>query len=150
MDAAPAMPAWQQTNDNGFGTTSADEISALAAFGNYLYAGTSNPTDGARIFRSVNGTTWTPVTEPGFGIAHDIAPPAILDMFVFGGRLYASTGRGDGPAQIWRTLDGLNWAPMVITGFSDPDTVDVTAMAEFNGMIYAGAANLITGAQIWR
>ena len=148
--AATAMPAWQQTNANGFGTTNADEVSALAAFGSDLYAGTSNPTDGARIFRSADGATWTPVTEPGFGIAHDIAPPAILDMFVFGGRLYASTGRGDGPAQIWRTLDGVNWAPMVITGFSDPDTVDVTAMAEFNGMIYAGAANLITGAQIWR
>lgn len=143
-------PVWQQANSSGFGNPSIYEISALAIFNDYLYAGTSNAIDGAQIFRSPDGTTWSPVTQPGFGIAHDIAPPAILDLTVFNGRLYASTGRGDGPAQIWRTLDGLNWAPMVITGFSDPDTVDITVLVEYNGLLVAAATNLLSGAQIWR
>jgi hypothetical protein len=47
-------------------------------------------------------------------------------------------------------MDGVTWAPMVIAGFGNPDTVDITALAEYNGAIYAGARNLITGAQIWR
>ncbi len=137
-------------NSNGFGDQQTGEVSALEAFNGYLYAGTANATAGARIFRSPDGVTWTPVTEPGFGIAHDIAPPAILDLTVFNGRLYASTGRGDGPGQIWRTLDGVHWAPMVITGFSNPDTVDISVLAVYNGVLYAGAKNLLTGAQIWR
>ena len=150
QELAKEVPGWQQVNSNGFGVQQAGEVSAVQVFNGYLYAGTSNATDGARIFRSQDGVTWTPVTQPGFGISHDTAPPAILDLMVFNGRLYAGTGRGDGPGQIWRTLDGVNWAPMVIHGFGDPDTVDVTALAVFNGYIYAGAKNLISGAQIWR
>jgi uncharacterized repeat protein (TIGR01451 family) len=147
---AQEIPGWQQVNSNGFGVQQTGEVSALDAFNGYLYAGTHNATDGAQIFCSPDGVTWAPVIQPGFGISHDIAPPAILDLTVFNGRLYASTGRGDGPGQIWRTLNGVAWAPMVITGFSNPDTVDVTALAEYNGLLYAGATNLITGAQIWR
>lgn len=150
------LPGWQQVNSNGFGDQQTGEVSALEAFNGYLYAGTHHPIDplllydGAQIFRSPDGVTWTPVTQPGFGIAHDYKPPAILDLMVFNGYLYASTGQGDGPAQIWRSLDGIIWAPMTITGFSDPDTVDITAFAEYGGWIYAGATNLISGAQIWR
>jgi len=44
----------------------------------------------------------------------------------------------------------VNWAPMVIHGFSDPDTVDITVLTEYNGLLYAGATNLISGAQVWR
>ncbi len=150
------VPAWEQVNSNGFGDPQTSEVAALGAFNGYLYAGAHNPVDpeplfdGAQIFRAQDGMTWTAVTQPGFGIAHDIAPPAILDLTVFNGRLYASTGRGDGPGQIWRTLNGVTWAPMVIHGFNNPDTRDVGALAEYGGMIYAGASNLVSGAQIWR
>ena len=150
QELAQGAPGWQQVNSNGFGDRQTGEVSAVEAFNGQLYAGISNAIGGARIFRSPDGTTWTPVTQPGFGISHDIMPPSILDLTVFGGRLYASTGRGDGPGQIWRALDGVNWAPMVIHGFGDPDTVDITALVVFNDAIYAGAHSLISGAQIWR
>jgi hypothetical protein len=39
---------------------------------------------------------------------------------------------------------------MVIHGYNDPDTVDITSLAEYSGWIYAGATNLVSGAQIWR
>lgn len=144
-----AIPAWQQVNSNGFGDAQNDEVSALAVFNGYLYAGTSNATDGALIYRSPDGLIWNAVIEPGFGIPHDTAPPAILDLEVFNGQLYASTGRGDGPGHIWRTVNGVNWAPVVNAGFGDPDTVDISPLIEYNGMLYAGAKNLINGAQIW-
>jgi hypothetical protein len=117
QELASLAPYWQQVNTNGFGDPHTGEVSALGAFNGYLYAGTSNPTDGAQIFRSQDGVTWTSVTQPGFGISHDIRPPSILDLTVFNERLYATTGRGDDPGQIWRTLNGVNWAPMVIHGF---------------------------------
>ncbi|MBW7886016.1 MAG: hypothetical protein H3C34_25980 [Caldilineaceae bacterium] len=141
---------WQQVNSNGFGDPQTGEVSALAAFNGYLYAGTDNRTDGAQILRSTDGMTWTAVTDPGFGIPHDTAPHAILDLEVFNQRLYASTGRSQNAGQIWRSLNGKNWAPMVIAGFADPDTVDITTLAVYNGQIYAGATNRIDGAQIWR
>jgi len=148
-DAYGAPAGWQQVNSNGFGDPDAEEVSAVAAFAGSLYAGTSNPTDGARIFRAADGLTWTAVTEPGFGSAHDTAAPAILDLTVFNSRLYASTGRGNA-AQIWRTVNGTNWARVVNAGFGDPDIVAISVLAEYNGMIYAGATHAVTGAQIWR
>ena len=67
-------------------------MSALEAFNGHLYAGTANPTAGARIFRSQDGTTWDPVSQPGFGIGTDTRPLAIMDLAVFNQKLYASTG----------------------------------------------------------
>ncbi|MEW5960987.1 MAG: hypothetical protein AB1801_24945, partial [Chloroflexota bacterium] len=52
-------------------------------------------------------------------------------------------------SQIWRTLNGVIWAPMDVTGFSDPDNVDVTVLAEYGGKLYAGVTNQVSGAQIW-
>jgi len=148
LEIAQPVPDWQQVNSNGFGDPQAGEVSALEAFNGYLYAGTSNPTSGARIFRSPDGTTWTPVTDPGFGNPHDTIPPAILDMMVFKGYIYASTGRGNA-SQVWRSFNGVIWAPMNVTGFGDPENVDLTALAEFGGRLYAGVTNQGGGAQIW-
>jgi len=145
-----AGPCWQQVNSNGFGDPLAGEVSALEAFNGYLYAGIHSDANDARIYRSSDGVAWTPVIEPGFGISHDIAPRAILDFIVFNNRLYTSTGRGGNPGQIYRTLDGVNWAPMVIYGFNDQDNVDITTLAAYDGMIYAGVTNSVTGVQIWR
>lgn len=147
--AVVGISGWQQVNVNGFGDTFADEVSAVADFNGYLYAGTVNATNRARIFRSLDGVMWNPVVAPGFGSDHDTAPPAILDLAVFNGRLYASTGGGDA-AQIWRTLNGTNWTRVVNAGFGDPDIVDITALTEFNGQLYAAASHAVSGAQIWR
>ncbi len=150
QELAPPAPIWQQVNGDGFGDPDTDEVSALAVFNGYLYAGVSNTNllEGAQIFRSQNGVSWTPVTEPGFALPHDNRPPAILDLTVFQGRLYASTGRGNA-AQIWRSLDGEIWAPMVNSGFWNPDSVGIAALTEYDGKIYAGVWNDVSGAQIW-
>ena len=155
--AVRAVSAWEQANKNGFGDSEVFEISALEPFNGYLYAGTYNPNpvdpfpqfDGAQILRSANGETWTPVTEPGFGNDHDTAPPAILDLALFKGYLYAGTGRGDA-AQIWRSQNGVNWSRVVNAGFGDPDIVAFTTLAVYNQALYIGATKQDSGAQIWR
>ena len=154
-ELAPDIPGWQQVNSSGFGDPGAGEVSAVEAFNGYLYAGTHNPSDpaqlfdGAQILRSPDGTTWTPVTQPGFGSSHDTRPPAILDLTVFKGYLYASTGRGNA-AQIWRSADGVNWGRVVNAGFGDPDIVELTVMTEYGGWLYVGASKQDSEAQIWR
>lgn len=152
--AAQAALGWGQVGGNGLGNANSGEVSAVETFGGYLYAGTHNATDGAQIFRSSDGVLWIPVTQPGFGNPHDIVPPAVLDFVVFTHQfnplnyLYASTGRGNA-SQIWRSSDGMIWAPMDVTGFGDPDNTDVTALAVYGGKIYAGVTNQVSGAQIW-
>jgi uncharacterized protein YjiK len=43
------------------------------------------------------------------------------------------------------------WMPVNINGFGDPKTTGVSALAEFNGALYAGASNWENdNAQIWR
>jgi len=149
------IPVWQQMNSNGFGDPDASEVSALATFKGYLYAGTHNPInpgpelDGARIFRSPDGINWAPVTDPGFGNGHDTAATAVLDMTVFKGYIYASTGRSANAAKIYRAADGTNWAPVVNSGFANPDNHDITALAEYGNKIYAGVTNAETGVEIW-
>jgi hypothetical protein len=158
QDIAQALPipGWQQVNSSGFGDPKELEVSALEAFNGYLYAGTHNVVDpapifdGARIYRSPDGVTWAPVTQPGFQNPHDSAPPAIMDFVVFGNRIYTSTGRGGNPAQIWRASNGTSWAPMVTAGFGDPDIHDIAALAVFNNVIYAGASSQVSGARIYR
>ena len=78
------------------------EVSALVTFNGHLYAGTTNSIDGARIFRSPDGVTWTPVTQPGFGIAHDIAPPSILDLVVTREREEGSFNSDYNPLMDWK------------------------------------------------
>lgn len=147
---AQSLSHWEQANPSGFGDPLTVEVSALEPFDGYLYAGSTNLTAGARVYRSADGLKWDSVSQPGFGVPHDTAPRAIVDLAVFGGRIYASTGRGDGAAHLWRSSNGATWTPMTVTGFGDPDTKDVTVLAVFDGMLYAGAANKNTGAQIWR
>ena len=157
QEIAQEIPGWLQVNSNGFGDPLTGEVSALEAFNGYLYAGTYNPInpapgqlyDGAQIFRSQNGMTWSAMTLPGFGDTHDIAPPAILDLTIFNGYIYASTGRGGNAAQIRRSGDGENWPPMVIDSFADPDNQDITALAEYDGKIYAGVTNQNSGPLLW-
>jgi hypothetical protein len=144
------MPVWEQVNSNGFGTAQAVEVSALAVFNGSLYAGTNDPVNKARVYRYQGGVTWTPVSRPGFGEPHDIAATAVLDLAVFGGRLYASTGLGDGVGQIWRSVNGSTWAPVVHNGFSDPDNRDITTLDAWGGYLFAGTGHQSTGARIYR
>jgi hypothetical protein len=43
----------------------------------------------------------------------------------------------------------VNWLPVVNSGFGDPDNMNITALAAYNGKIYAGVSNAGTGAHIW-
>jgi len=47
-----------------------------------LYVGTSNDSVGGQLWRSQNGTTWTPVGAAGMGDSHNNKPDGLI---VFGG-----------------------------------------------------------------
>jgi len=138
---ALGVPGWQQKNLNGFESKFNNGI-VIEPFGGQLYAATANWVNGASLFRSADGKTWTRITNSGDSI--NGATNAILDMIVFGNpaKLYISSGwtGGGKPGRIWRSSNGTTWEAVVSDGFGYPDNANIDAMVEFNGNLYAGAS----------
>jgi hypothetical protein len=70
------------------------------------------------------------------------------------GLLYMSTTRsGDilpgGVGQIWST-DGMTFTRVITDGFGDPNNGGITSLASFNGCLYAGTYNPVTGYELWK
>lgn len=147
---APGVPGWKQANINGFGDWYNGGVTALEVFSSTLYAGASNWDDGGSIWRSTDARTWTQVTQPGFGNTYTNTNPAIIDMVVFNGQLYAGTGWDSAAGQLWRSSTGTAWEQVVGDGFGDADNGAINAMAVYSGTLYVGTGNANRGSQIWR
>ena len=106
---------------------------------------------GTEVWRMDRDGNWTKVVSNGFG--GDPGNMGTRSLFVYDGRLYASTARvgfEEGGGELWRTSDGENWERVVEGGFGDPDTVSLRGMVEFGGRLYLGGQNYVTGGKIWR
>ncbi len=195
---SPGVPGWKQANINGFGNKYL-QAGALEVFNGQLYAGTTDWNNLNAIYRSSDGKTWEQVKDLGYR-------GSVIDMTVFNGQLYASTGWGvdNTAARVYRTSDGITWNEVVSAGFgntdkhlpwiswrsfrtksmsqwrtsdSSPNGVsiwrsdsgdagswtavvtdgkgdtnnhEISAMIEYNGYLYAGIGNIVTGTRIWR
>ncbi len=149
VDWGVPLPGWQQINLSGFGNPLSRGVSALESFGGQVYAGASNWETGGEVWRLGPDGQWIRVNEPGFGSG--AASPAIIDLFVFQGQLYAGTGwNNETPGQLWRSSNGTNWQPVTTDGFHDSDNIAITNFVAFKGMLYAGTGTIDSSAQIWR
>jgi hypothetical protein len=150
---APGVPGWRQVNINGFGDRWGTGVTALEVFTGQLYAGTSNWDSGARVWRTSDGTTWTAVSEPGFGSAYTNTNAVAFDMIEFRGQLYAGTGNwwDDGVAgQVWRSSKGTAWTQVEDDGFGNANNVGIVTFAVFSDTLYAATYNATDGLEIWR
>lgn len=148
---SPGVPGWRQANINGFGGRYSGDVLSLEVFDSQLYATSGNWWIGAQVWRMETNGDWTAVTEPGFGSVYTTTNPAIPDMAVFDGQLYAGTAWWGGVgAQIWRSADGETWTQIEAGGFGDVDNFALTPFGIFDGMLYVGTHNIVDGMQIWR
>jgi hypothetical protein len=153
---SPALAStlnWQAIVSDGFGDANNQDISALEVFKGKLYAEATNYFDGAAIWRSANGETWTQVTAPGFDSAYGANNPFVFDMVVFKGQLYAGTGSWEGSpsaGQIWRSANGTDWSLVAADGLGNPNNFGFTTFASFKGILYAATLNRTDGIEIWR
>jgi hypothetical protein len=95
---------------------------------------------------------WEKVVGSGVATFKGFGNPLNLDcsrMIQFGDYLYAAT-RNSGGIEIWRTNNGVDWLSVVNGGFNDVNNTDIWNFAEFNGWLYAGTANFVTGGELWR
>jgi hypothetical protein len=138
---------------DGFGNGNNQSIEALEVFNDNLYAEATNYSEGASIWRSVDGVTWTQMTSPGFDSAYGANNPIVFDMIPFKDQLYAGTGNWNSTStagQIWRSANGTDWSLVAANGLGNPNNAGFTTFTSFNGMLYAAALNHIDGAELWR
>lgn len=124
----------------GFGDANNFEISALEAFGGYIYAGTNNPS-GAQLWRTPDQLNWTLVrTYP--------LSDKITDLEITGSELWiAANNVNFGGGFIERTADGSTFILSSDDGFGENDNHgDHGNFAVFGNNMYYGSRNYFTGA----
>lgn len=125
-----------------------------------LYVATWSPhlAHSPDLLRSEDGVHFAPVQRPPFGPT----VRAFRTVQPFGGRVHLSatavgTAKGfnqdfASDAVIYASDDlvGAPWAPTNADGFGDRNNVTVFEMGEYDGHLYAGTANPITGGELWK
>ena len=121
-----------------------------------LYVTTWAPSKGrgSLVLRSLDGTTFRPVTDPGLG---DPNVSAFRTLTAFRDRLFLSPtaqpgGHTNTPGRplILELGPRGEWWPAAEPGFGDPDNLAVFELATFADRLYAGTLNAADGFQLWR
>jgi hypothetical protein len=127
-------------------------VNNFEVFGGALYATTNNPNQGIEIYRSFSGNSndWARVANASFGLNN--AYPLATGLAEFRGSLYVALegyNGGEG-ARIFRTSDGVSWAPASAPGFGSKANFASGGFGVHSGYLYVGTRNDGTGGQIWR
>lgn len=137
---------------DGFGLRENHSVFSLANFKNQLYAGTYvEKGNGAQIWRKTS-TGWQAVVTDGF---EDGSNVGIDHLYVYKGYLYASTYNcfdecsSSNGGQIWRSMDGETWEPVVMNGFDNSTNYDIFRMATLGGRLCASTWAVAGGAELW-
>lgn len=134
---------------DGFGITENNSVSALAAFGDHLYASLWNPS-AVHVWRSANGVDWVHVVNDDIGGA-DVQQQSALE--VYNGALYLVLMNEVNGLEVWRTLDGVAWEQVGFSGFGDANNTSTywdNATVVFKDSLYIAARNTATGGEVWR
>jgi hypothetical protein len=151
--AAQGVYPWRQVNEDGFGIgTPANNPDALdmVIHNGKLYAGTGNTTDGGAVWRYDSGTTWTKVSEDGFGIAVPANNQAAHALADFNGDMYCATWNDVDGIQVYVYDTGTTWNQVNANGFGTVNNKRCDDMMVFDGNLYAATANGVDGCQVWR
>ena len=141
--------SWQRVASQGFGGGSSYFIiTSLTTFKGQLYAGVeATAGTGAQVWRSSNGTTWTLVSDNGFGDTDNFQTGSSV---VYRSQLYVTTRNDVTGAQLWHSSNGINWVQVVGDGFGDINNYKIESLTTFGGALYAAANNSVTGVELWR
>ena len=153
--------SWTQVVSNGLGDANNVAGLTMEAFNGALYAGTYSNIgpglDGADVWRSTDGSTWTAVITNGFGYTGTYA---VSSLAAFGGYLYAGTGRYDlatqsyPGGQIWRCSgasgcdESADWNVVIADGFGGVAR-NISSLAVFGDRLYAIGSHP-DGLGVWR
>jgi len=150
--------AWERVfkfteNPNNYGARK------MLVVGDYLYVGTANheatPGNGAEVWKTMDGETWTMENTPGFGDPANLSSRSLGEC---GGYLYVGLENRQTAAKIYRRAleadgdlsDGADWQLVLDDGFADFFNFFISEFLEFEGSFYAGTLNGLTGMELWK
>ncbi len=144
---------------SGFGNPHNEQITALLATSHWLYAGVWNTTDGAALWRSQDGLTWTALVGGSSAIPAGFGKPdtGIIALTQFGETLLAGTGsRMRNNAELWVSRDGgISWEALAgeraaLRLALGRDSGYLQDFAIFGDAVYVAVGNPEQGSEIWR
>jgi len=142
--------------NGGFVVNNNYDVSSMAYFNGHVYAGTKNsnkfditgPSNGCEVWRSQNGTVWTPVVGPGAAVTGGFGSTnnyGATSMAVYKNKLYVGTANTSG-VEVWSSSDGTTWG---IEGtLIGANNVIASSMAVYGGILYVGTYNGATGCEV--
>ena len=152
---------WERVVSNGLSGPANKAVLTMEEFNGAFYAGTYSyigDYDGADVWRTTDGSTWTAVITNGF--VGDNTTYAVSALEPFGGYLYAGIGRYDlstnsyPGGQIWRCSQAsgcdepADWEVVVADGFGGA-AFDIDSLLVFEDRLYAIAYHP-DGLGVWR
>lgn len=115
----------------------------------YLYAATQG--EESVLWRSKTGNygDW----EEAFRLA--MPGNSVRWLTQHNGRVYAavaydSFGEEPPPGEVWASDDGVNFVPVMQDGFGNANNRGIQALISYNGWVYAGTKNDVTGFEVWK
>lgn len=173
-ETEPALTHFEQINEPGFTDELNRYVWSMIVFDEKLYAGTWNtvsfyirePSNGAQVFRYVDGTDWEQVVDAGLtninnqGLRNLVVWDDPDDVPDKGSAVYGTTMNANDGLEVWRTFDGDNWEVVVgkdapyPNGFDAGDKNDsgrglIVYEAEGTEWLYLGTRGY-RGGEIWR
>lgn len=142
--------SWSKVNTDGFGGGVSWDAVVMDTFNGYLYVGIGRNVGGgslAELWRSNNGTTWTPVFTDGLG---DINNTTLAAMAEYEGSFYISMRNLITSGQIWVTTNGTTFTPVTTNGFTVTSNQRPYGLYVFEDVLYSVISNYASGAQVWR
>ncbi len=121
-------PTIKQVNFDGFGNNNNRYAWSMKEFDRHLYVGTLNSKIGL----------------PGDCEECDEFDLLLMQEGIWDKDLGLSEG-----AEIWR-FNGYYWEQMMDEGWGNEHNVGVRNMCVYNGALYAGTLNLLTGCEVWK
>jgi len=162
-----ASPDWEQITGDGFGNPANLTLCSIRPFGDWLYVGLFNPSQGEEVWRSHDGTRGSFVKSFDEGLGITGATDASV-LYVWKDHLYLGTESAQPPypgCDVWRTAGPdesgeETWTRVGEAGFGDTKSFNAFRMIEFRGRLYVGtwgfgASSFTThlgpkGTTVWR
>ena len=150
----PDTTTWTQVGGDSLNsgwTTTFEEISSLAAVGDYLYAGLGSTANDAEVWRW-NGTIWARIggdsTNSGWTTNFD----RVTRLSGYQGQLYAGLGSTAGEAEVWM-WNGTIWAKVggdaVNSSWDAVNFEQVDSLTTYNQKLVAGLGTGAGEADVW-
>jgi hypothetical protein len=141
--------SWVQVNADGFGSPTWQDVT-MDVYQGHLYVGLGRVTGGgalAELWRSGNGTTWTPVFTDGLGYAGNSHVSAMAE---FQGDFYIGLRNTTNGGQVWRSANGVDFTPVFTDGLGEVARGRTYGLIVYEGRLVVVFGKMATGAEVWQ